>query len=77
MIIRGNQKIFKLNIDIFLAWVLKTTHAKLLRDTIVEPSEALNASTFQTCIYLVKVGKPVGTQRSQAWNQPKQPKCCI
>ncbi len=26
----------------------------------MEPSEDLNASTFQTYIYLVKVGKPVG-----------------
>ena len=26
----------------------------------MEPSEELNASTFQTYIYLVKVGKPVG-----------------
>jgi len=27
---------------------------------ILEPSEELNASTFQTYMYLVKVGKPVG-----------------
>ena len=26
----------------------------------MEPSEELNASTFQTYMYLVKVGKPVG-----------------
>jgi hypothetical protein len=28
--------------------------------TVLEPSEELNASTFQTYMYLVKVGKPVG-----------------
>jgi hypothetical protein len=28
--------------------------------TILEPSEELNASTFQTYMYLFKVGKPVG-----------------
>jgi hypothetical protein len=28
--------------------------------TLLEPSEELNASTFQTYMYLVKVGKPVG-----------------
>ena len=51
---------FKLNSDVFLAWVFKAAGTRCLRGTVLESSEDLNASTFQTYLYLVKVGKPAG-----------------
>ena len=45
----------------FLAWVFKADGARSVNGAaILEPNEELNASTFQTYMYLVKVGKPVG-----------------
>src|SRR5674476_785725 len=32
----------------------------MIEGYILEPGEELNASTFQTYMYLVKVGKPIG-----------------
>jgi hypothetical protein len=44
-----------------MAWVFKADHARWFKDVAsLEPSEELNASTFQTYMYLVKVGRPVG-----------------
>lgn len=44
-----------------MAWVFKADHARWFKGVAsLEPSEELNASTFQTYMYLVKVGRPVG-----------------
>ena len=45
----------------FLAWFFKVYDASWVKGVaFVEPNEGLSASTFQTYMYLVKVGKPVG-----------------
>ena len=44
-----------------MAWFFKVDHANWLKGHVsLENEEALNATTFQTYVYLVKVGKPVG-----------------
>jgi len=46
---------------LLLAWVFKVDDNSWVKGAgVVEPNEGLNASTFQTYMYLVKVGKPVG-----------------
>ena len=45
----------------FLAGVFKVDATRCFKDAaVLEPKEELNPSTFQTYMYLVKVGKPVG-----------------
>ncbi len=44
-----------------MAWFFKVVHIIWLKSGVgLEPEGELNASTFQTYVYLVKVGKPVG-----------------
>jgi len=44
-----------------MAWFFKVVHIILLKSGVgLQPEGELNASTFQTYVYLVKVGKPVG-----------------
>jgi hypothetical protein len=44
-----------------MVWFFKVEHANWLKGPdLMEAEEELNATTFQTYLYLVKVGKPVG-----------------
>jgi hypothetical protein len=45
----------------FMAWFFKLDSVNWLKGHIsLESEEELNATTFQTYVYLVKVGKPIG-----------------